>query len=269
MLRSSGWPIRQSLTPKVITWPVCRRWYAKFRNDPNFPEELYHPSFTIGFRVQTSPEDTINVVRQKYAPPGTLVTCWDRIRAFPPFPIDHQDFCEHVLAKAAEQQSTFSVEIGRPFFSRAKELDIPALIGFRLAPSPILQRLHESLSAEFGHIQEKMLRGRTHHDPSKVPFLAKGRQSTGRKYYPSVRICRVLGSRLISRFNEIKEQHPDGAGKVKVIGLVLGRDARKEHYQSPDAGDVPYTFFPFRDFGKEDCGNSGASLVDWNPVDLK
>jgi hypothetical protein len=266
MFRSSSWAIGQSSTPKVITWPVCRRWYATFRNDPKFPKELYHPSFTIGFRVQTSPEDTVNVVRQKYAPPGSLVTCWERIRALPPFLIDHQDFCESVLAKNAEQQSTFSVEIGRPFYQRAKQLDIPSLIGFHLAPSPILQRLHESLSAEFDHIPEKMLRGRTHHDPYKVPFLLKGRQSTGRRYYPSVRICKVPGSQLIRCFNEIKEQYPDGAGEVKVIGFVIARDARKEHYDN-HARDVPYTFFPFRDFGKEYGRASDASQIDPNSAD--
>jgi hypothetical protein len=250
MLQSSSRHISATSTRNVITWSM---WIRGYRDNPRFPPNLYHPSFSIGFQVQTSPNDTINILRQKHVQPGQHVERWERLRAFSAFPIDRQEFCEDILAEVASKQDQFSVTIGRPFYCRAKRRDLPSIIRFAIAPSPILLELYASLSDKFFRIQKRLLKGGTHHDPSKLPFPGTLNRSPwqARTYFPSVGICRLPERIFFIRLQEIKEQYPDGVGEAKITGFVLSRDARKEaHFQNLRDGNVPSKFFPFRDFGK-------------------
>lgn len=218
ILRSSNGLIRQSSTRKGITWPMWTRNYAGECGDgyPRFPKELFHPSFSMGFRVETSPADPINVLRAKYTEPRRLVL-WKRIRAFHSFPIRHIKFCEEILAETARQQSEFSLKIGRPFRAR-NDADRLGYVGFDL-PSLDLQVLNAILDAQFDHIRAELRLDRTHHNSLNMPFQTNNatRQPwlVARKFIPSVRVCRVPKDQVETRFEEIKRKFPSGAGKVK------------------------------------------------------
>jgi hypothetical protein len=271
MLQASSRRISATSTRNVITWSV---WIRGFRNDPRFPPNLYHPSFSIGFQVQTSPDDTINMLRQKYVQPGQHVERWERFRAFSAFPLFCQEYCEDILAEMASKQDQFSVTIGQPFYWRPERQDLPSIMRLTIGPSPTLLELYASLSDKFYHIQNRMLRGATHHDSSKLPFRATLQTSPWRAsplpartiYLPSVRICKLPERILFIRLNEIKEQYPDGFGEAKITGFALNRDARKGHFPNLGNGNVPSRFFPFRDFGKKDSKIATDPLVSWHPV---
>ena len=251
MLQSSSRRISATSPQNLITWSMWipgYRYHRRFRNDPRFHPNLYHPSFSVGFQVQTSPDDTINMLRQKYVQPGQHVDRWERLRAFSAFPMNCQEFCEYILAEVASKQDQFSLTIGRPFYWRPTQQDHPSIIRFAIAPSPILLELYDLLSDKFLQIQKRMLKGGTHHDPSKLPFrtLNPSPWRVG-TYLPSVRICKLPERILFKGLKEIKEQYPDGVGEVKITGFVLSRDARKEHFQNLGDGNVPFKFFPFRE----------------------
>lgn len=259
--------IRSASPPNLITWHIQSRGYSglyRYRNDPQFPKELYHPSFSIAFRVQTSPEDTINVLRAQYAEPGTLVACWERMRAFSALPMDQQEFYENVLATTAAQHDTFQVKLGDIFYSSSKPSDPTVYIGCRMNPSPVLRILHTSIRRELDPIRMDMLEGRTPVNAKSIPYLAmsagEGKPAKlSHRYDPSVNICNVPPFRMKQRLGEIRRQCKGRLGEVKVIGLTLGRDARKEHYKN--AGNIPFTFFPFRDFVMDNGGKPEASQV--------
>jgi hypothetical protein len=236
---------RWSAVRSMITWRSYSR--KKYIEDPEYPTDLYHPSFSMGFNIDSSAATALNELRAKYgmaSPTKSVALPWRLCRAFQSYPLEHREFCQTVLATVASQHSCFPIDIGQPF--RTLDDAERSFVGFQVS-SPILQDVYAKLLKEFDHIRRDMLLSGSRRLKWKDPHPRfKMHYSVRTKFTPKIYICKPPKEEAEAILNDLQKQRGVGTWTAKVTGLNLGRDARATYYRSPDYVER-LTKFDFQD----------------------
>lgn len=242
MLCSSSSLARTLLVRNGITWPVFSRGYHE---DPQYPSSLYHPAFSMGFKIDSSEAIPLNELRAKYAfnsPAKTAGLPWSHLRAFKSYPLKHLEFCKTTLAQVASEHREFPVEIGQPFCAHDRDL---SFVFFHVS-SPGLQEVYTKLIQAFEHIRKEMIRTNARKLRWDNPHSRFNQHySLRKKFTPKIYICKAPSDKADAILNDLKEQRSRGAWTAKAIALKIFRDTRVEYYRSPEYVDR-YIEFPFR-----------------------